>query len=172
MPGQPSCPRRKKWGFTMYETMQGIHTFTPQCGPPGQHPIHFKVRWGTHDLLQWVNPFGKNFLINFLEGNVHVGGLVDSSACQGSLDLLYFSEAKIRYTFEFSDCHDTLYHFIGEKTNIRPWNLHYSHTTCFGNITNLTTQQVISNSILHFDLSNLLSFFSSLRIHSHSDPSS
>lgn len=158
-------PRYQELGFTMVETMIGTHTFFPGFGPSGVHPMHFEVTWGSHDILQWLNPIGSHFLVNFLEGTVSVGGLVKQTICRGSLDLMYFTQAKIRYIFEFSDSRKNTYRYVGEKIHLRPWNIHRTHTTCYGVITDLKTNQPISKSVLRFDLHTLPAFIGSFRFH-------
>jgi hypothetical protein len=69
-------------------------------------------------------------MVNELEGTVSIDGLCEEAPCSGKLELKYFSEQKIKYTFEFEAAGED-YIFIGEKRNIYPWNLPYSHTFCF-----------------------------------------
>ena len=123
---------------------------------------HHKTQ--TSSSLSTPSSPGSNFLSNFLEGTVTVGGLVEEARCHGTLDLRYFQEAKIRYTFDFKDEKGTPYRYIGEKVNIRPWNLHRTHTTCYGTITNLNSEREISKSILYFRLNTVPAFLSSIRL--------
>jgi len=150
-------------GFNMEELMIGEHEFTEGNGPEGKHPFHFKVVWGPKNLAKWSNPFQEDFFINDLEGTISIGGLKDDVPCKGKLELKYFDEQKIRYTFDFNiDGVD--YEYIGEKVNIYPWNLHYSHTTCFGKVTNKETNEVISDSITHFRFEDAPAFVKSLKL--------
>lgn len=149
-------------GFNMEELMIGEHEFTEGSGPKGKFPFQFNVVWGTKNLAKWGNPFKKSFLINDLEGTINIGGLKDDIPCKGKLELKYFDEQKIRYSFDFT-IDEVDYQFVGEKRNIYPWNLHNSHTTCFGEVTEKESQKVISTSVTHFRLSDIPEFVSSLK---------
>lgn len=164
LPSLRDILHQRRIGFQADEVMTGTHQFLDDAGPPGEHPLEYRVTWGTWDLKEWLNPFGPTFMTNFLEGKVTVGGLVESAPCQGTLELLYFSERKIRYTFEFKDGKGRSYRYIGEKVNILPWNLHRSHTTCYGTITDLESGRDISRSIVYFHLSTMLDFLRSFRL--------
>jgi hypothetical protein len=94
---------------------------------------------------------------------VTIGGLCKNTPCTGRLELKYFTEQKMRYTFNF-EVDDSEYEFIGKKRNIYPWNLPYSHTCCFGQLRKVGSDKVISNSITHFHWDTLLSFLSSFEI--------
>lgn len=148
-------------GFKMQEIMSGEHEFTN--GKKGKLPMEFKVNWGTENLMEWANPFEQDFMCNDLEGSVTIGGLCKNAYCTGRLELKYFTEQKIRYIFEFEVDGDE-YEFIGEKRNIYPWNLPYSHTCCFGELRKLGEEEVISTSITHFHWDTLLAFLSSFEL--------
>lgn len=150
-------------GFAADEVMTGTHQFLAGAGPEGEFTLEFRVTWGARHLGRWLNPFGGEFMTNFLHGRVSVGGLVEGASCQGVLELRYLTEASIRYRFEFS-AGGARYRYLGEKVNIRPWNLHRSHTTCYGTITNLDTGRDISRSIVYFKLSSLPRFLASFRL--------
>lgn len=156
--------RERRLGFMLDEIMVGSHHFVNDAGPEGEHPMSFEVSWGSRHMMTYLNPLNPRFLSNFLEGTVSVGGLVHQARCQGTLDLLYFTEAAIRYTFTFKDDRGRTFRYIGEKVNIRPWNLHRTHTTCYGTITDLGTGKEISKSILHFELQTLPAFLGSFRL--------
>jgi hypothetical protein len=126
--------------------------------------MFFRVLWGTRHLWPYLRPGSPAFLSNFLEGTVTVGGLIQAAPCRGTLDLLYFKEGKIRYTFDFKGPSGTPYRYVGEKVNIRPWNLHRTHTTCYGAITDLSTGKDISKSTLYFKLGTLPAFLGSFRL--------
>lgn len=151
-------------GFQADEVMTGTHQFLDDAGPPGEHPLEFRVTWGAHDLGQWLNPFHPGFMTNFLEGKVTVGGLVENAPCRGTLELRYLTEQKIRYRFEFEDGKGRAFRYIGEKVNLRPWNLHRTHTTCYGTITDLESGKDISRSIVYFRMSTALDFLRSFRL--------
>ncbi len=155
--------KEKEIGFSITETMRGTHEFETGCGPSGSLPFEFTVEWGTEDLTDWLSPKSGRFMVNNLAGTVRVDGLCDEASCSGTLELRYFGEHKIRYQFDFnSDGRD--YRFVGEKVNIRPWNLATSHTTCFGVITELDGGRLISRSVSHFEFSSTPAFLSSLRL--------
>jgi hypothetical protein len=152
----------KRLGFVMDEVMSGDHTFVPGMGPAGKFPFEFKVTWGPRELGPWINPFSDTFFTQPLEGTVTVGGLCEKAPCKGTLELAYFTEGKIRYSFDFK-VKDKEYHFIGEKVNIRPWNLPVSHTTCFGTLVEKESGRLVSRSVTHFRLHTTPVFLASLR---------
>ena len=149
-------------GFSMDEVMTGTHQFTPGAGPEGTLPFEFRVRWGTTDMVSFLNPFTKKFMVNDMEGTVTVGGLCADTPCRGTLELRYFLDKKIRYTFEFT-VDGATYRFIGEKVNILPWNLPTSHTTCFGTLTD-AAGHLVSRSLTFFRLRTAPTFLASFRL--------
>ena len=155
---------QRRLGFELSEVMTGSHHFIGQAGPQGEQPMSFQVSWGTRHLLSWLNPLGAGFMSNHLEGTISVGGLVDEAPCSGTLDLRYLQEGALRYTIDFKGADERPYRYLGEKVDIRPWNLHTSHTTCFGTITDLVSGQDISKSILYFKLGTLPAFLASFRL--------
>ena len=160
----PECKAQRGYGmvgFTMDEIMAGSHRFTDQND---DLPMHFNITWGNENLLAYLDPFSPGFLHAEAKGIITVGGLVNKADCAGSLKLLYFTERKIRYELEFADEQGRDYRYVGEKVNIWPWNLHKSHTTCYGTITELSSGRVISKSIIYFPLSELLTFIRSTRL--------
>jgi len=82
-------------------------------------------------------------------------------ACN-ALELAYFTEGKIRYTFDFS-AKGKMYRYVGEKVNIRPWNLPVSHTTCFGTLVEKESGRLVSRSVTFFKLHTTPAFMASLR---------
>jgi hypothetical protein len=155
---------QQRLGFEAEELMRGAHRFLPGAGAEGEHPFEFTVRWGARHLLDWLNPLGPGFMSNWLEGHVSVGGLVEQAACAGTLDLRYFQEGKIRYTFDFKDGDGRAYRFVGEKRDIRPWNLHRTHATCFGTVTDLGSGQPVSESVTYFEWRTLPAFLSTFKL--------
>ena len=156
-------------GFQMDEVMTGEHEFEPGFGPPGRRKLEFRVTWGPKNVVRWAKPGGADFLRQPLSGTLTVEGLCESAACTGTLELRYFDEHKIRYAFDFEAGGRRL-RFVGEKVNIRPWNLHVSHTTCYGRITEVETDKLVSTSVTHFRLASLPHFLLSLRLTSDDDP--
>jgi len=150
-------------GFEMDEVMTGTHRFEGGAGPAGELELTFRVTWGTASLWPYFDPRSPAFLSNCLRGTVTVGGLVENAVCAGKLDLRYFQEGKLRYTFDFVGTGGEPYHFVGEKVGIRPWNLHRTHTTCYGVITD-AAGQVVSRSVTYFRLSAIPAFLRSFRL--------
>lgn len=151
------------FGFLIDEHMAGDHEFINNSGPAGRHNFEFWATWGPDNILEWANPLAGRFLTNRLNGYITIGKLCEKVLVQGTLELLYFDEQKIRYTFDFN-ANGTDYRYIGEKIKISPFNLPYSHTTCFGTVTEKKTGKVISKSITHFNLDELQPFLNSLRL--------
>lgn len=150
-------------GFSIDEAMSGKHEFTPRFGPAGRFPFEFKVNWGTDNVKNWLTPGRDGFLRSELAGTVTVGGLCQETSCWGQLEMRYFKDASIRYSFEF-EVEGVHYRYQGEKVNIRPWNLPVSHTTCYGTIEEKETGKLVSRSVTHFRLHTLPRFLASLRL--------
>ncbi len=155
--------KEKRLGFKMDEIMSGSHRFEPDFGPPGDLPMEFRVTWGPEELGKWINPLADTFFKQGLSGTVTIGGLCDRAPCEGQLQLNYFSEGKIRYEFTF-EAGGASYRFVGEKVNIRPWNLPVSHTTCFGRVTEVETGRLVSTSVTFFRLRTAPKFIASMRL--------
>jgi hypothetical protein len=158
---------RKMWsenriGFVMEEVMSGEHRFEPGFGDPAPRPMEFRVTWGPKELKDWINWRGDKFMWQELHGTVSIDGLCDNAPCDGTLELKYFSEHILRYTFTFT-AKGKEYRFVGEKVNIQPWNLPVSHTTCYGVLTEAKTGKLVSKSVTHFRLSTTPAFLGSFR---------
>lgn len=153
----------KAIGFEMREVMRGSHRFVEGEGPEGEFPFEFNVVWGTDDLARWIRWRDEKFLKNTLSGYVHIGGLCNNAEVSGTLELKYFTEFKIRYTFEF-EVNGKRYIYTGEKVNIKPWNLPVSHTTCFGTVIEKETKRLISRSVVFFRYSTIPAFLLSFRL--------
>jgi len=149
-------------GFRTRELMSGEHEFRAGHGPAGRHPFAFRVKWGPDRLGEWLNPLGDRFLWNELEGEILVGGLCDWTPCRGTLDLEYFGPRRIRYTFDLEVAGKT-YRYVGDKVDIRAWNLPVSHTTCFGTLVELATGTLVSTSVTRFKMRHLPSMLLSTR---------
>lgn len=156
--------RERRLGFKVTETMQGTHTFESGRGPSGTHPMSFTGRWGSPRLIgEWLNPFSERFMTGAMAGEVTVGGLCTDVPFEGSIQLRYFREARILYRFGFS--HESVpYRFRGEKRNLRPWNLHRTHTTLHGRLVRVDTDTLISRSVLRFHWSTLPAMVGSFRL--------
>lgn len=150
-------------GFRIVETMEGTHTFTESFGGQEGLPFRFKAEWGPDDIKAWLNPKSETFLTQPLAGIITVGGLCEEAAMEGTLQLRYFKDKTIRYNFRFAVDGEE-YRYMGEKVNILPHNLLTSHTTCFGTITRLSDDALVSRSISYFKLSTLPEFLLSFRL--------
>jgi hypothetical protein len=144
--------------------MSGAHEFVARHGPPGEFPMSFELDWGGDRLADFFNPLRRErFFTAASAGVIRVGELVAEAPCRGSLELNYFSEAKIRYRLVFS-AQGRRYEYIGEKVGIRPWNLHRTHTACYGVIYDLEDGKEISRSLTHFDPATLPAFLMSFHL--------
>ncbi len=153
--------RFRQTGFQIHESMSGTHEFVSRQGPPGEFPFSFELDWGCDYLVHFLNPFSRAWFLSATSvGSIRVGALAEGAPCQGTLELRYFSEATIRYRMTFS-AKGNLYEYIGEKVGIRPWNLHRSHTTCYGVIHELDSGKEISRSLCYFRLTDLPAFLTS-----------
>ena len=150
-------------GFRMDEVMTGLHEFEPKFGEPGKRPMEFRVTWGPRHIAEWANPAGERFMINDMQGTVTIDGLCYFAPCTGSLELRYFKDRTIRYSFEFNEGGET-YRYVGEKVHIYPWNLFWSHTTCFGRLTKKDTGELVSTSVTHFRFRTAPAFMASMRL--------
>ena len=153
----------RRMGFRVDETMTGWHEFEPGKGPAGRQPMEFRVTWGPDHVSDFLNPFGGAFMTNDMAGHVDIGGLCHAAPVEGALALRYFSEAKIRYEFTFT-VDGTTYEYVGEKIDLRPWNLHRTHTTCYGKLRDRATGELVSRSITYFRLRTAPAFVGSMRL--------
>lgn len=150
-------------GFRIDEIMTGDHEFVKDAGPGGRLPFEFRVNWGPDSIARWANPAGSEFFTNSLEGELDMGGFGDNIPVKGTLELRYLEEQKIRYSFNFSHGGKE-YRYTGEKIHIYPWNLPWSHTTCFGEVTEKDSGRVISTSVTHFNFEQMPDFLGSLKL--------
>ena len=150
-------------GYCMDEVMTGFHEFAPGHGEPGRRPMEFRVTWAAPDVVQAFNPASDDFLCHDLAGDVTIEGLCEATACRGILELRYFRDQSIRYTFDFT-VDDRRYHYVGEKVNILPWTLPWSHTTCFGRLTDADSGELVSSSVTFFRMRTTPQFLSSFRL--------
>ena len=155
--------REGRVGFQVDETMAGEHEFAAGWGPPGKRRLSFSVSWGPANVVRWLKPGSPEFLFQPLSGTFTVEGLCETAPCQGTLELRYFDEHKIRYSIDF-DASGRHLRYLGEKTNIHLWNLPTSHTTCYGRITDARTGALVSTSITRFPLTSLPRLLLSLRL--------
>ena len=151
-------------GFKMDELMVGTHTFSNGSFEGRELPLNFSLTWGNRNLFKFLNPGSDEFLSSDANGFIAVGGLANKADCTGSLKLMYFSERKIRYELNFTGDDGMAYRYVGEKVNLWPWNLHKTHVTCYGKITDKKTGKIISNSVVYFPLREMLDFLMSTRL--------
>lgn len=164
-------------GFKIKEKMSG-HDNTLQ-------PFEFNVSWGTSNIKKQLKRQIKALfpprpylaeeeagpLVFSLEGDVLFKG--ETYPCSGHLIIDYFDTHTITYVFkftrkviggwynEYSAYEDLLY--IGEKVNIKPWNLLTSHTTCFGTVTKEKNDELVSRTLTFFKFRTIPKFLTSLR---------
>lgn len=144
--------------FALTETMAGRHT---PVGGGRDRPFAFEVTWGPGRLRDWADPRSERFLWNRLAGRVKADGLCDWTPCEGTLSLDY-AHGRIVYAFDaVADGRPIRFH--GEKVNIRPWNLSFSHTTCVGTLVDLDSGRLLSRVVATFKLRDLPRFAASLR---------
>jgi len=151
-------------GFTMDETMTGTHAFSDGSYEGRQLPLSFFLTWGSSNLTEFLNPFSPGFFTSTANGFITVGGLADKADCTGKLELMYFSKRKIRYELDFTGDNSKAYKYVGEKLNLWPWNLHKTHFTCYGTITDIEAGKIISSSIVYFPYRQLIDFLMSARL--------
>jgi hypothetical protein len=158
----------RRVGFRVVEEMRGTHRFLRDY-PPGQVtagtelPFAFTASWGHRELLRYLRPGSGDFLRAEMTGSVSAGGLCREAPLEGTLELRYLQDATIRYVFEFEAQGRTM-RFDGEKRDIRPWNLHRTHTTCHGTINDVAMGEPLSDAVVHFALGGLPRFLASLRL--------
>ncbi len=151
-------------GFKLDELMTGTHRFTDDRAEGGERPLLFHITWGNSNLLQFFNPCSRQFFFNQARGVITVDGLVKNANCTGTLHLLYFTQRKIRYELDFKDDDGHPYRYVGEKRNLWPWNLYKTHVTCYGTVTDLESNQVVSESVVYFPYRETLAFIASFRL--------
>ncbi len=155
-------------GFKMNEIMSGSHSFTKEYSSNHketdvERPMEFNIDWGPDSVTTWLNPFGGSFMKQPAKGTMTIEGLCDEVPCEGTLELKYIQNQSIKYTLDF-EAQGMRLRYIGEKTNIKPWNVHKTHTTCKGKLYDKSTNRVVSESVTYFRLSTALDFVGSFRL--------
>jgi hypothetical protein len=150
-------------GFKMDEVMSGTHEFIPGHGPEGEYPMEFRGTWGPEHMSKWLNPWGEEFMTQPMKGTISIGEFCEDVPCIGSLQLAYFSEQKVKYELMFS-VEGEPHVYIGEKINIKPWNLHKSHTTCYGGVFEIESGEMVSRSVTYFRFKTAPAFLASFRL--------
>lgn len=154
--------------FSMNELMIGTHHFVdPKTGPTDDSDFYFKLNWG-QELFSFVRPGSQDFFKAKAKGVINIAGLTNGEVpTEGTLELLYFTEQKLRYTLKFS-VKGKDYTYIGEKKDVKLWRplcLVKTHTTCYGKVFD-ENNQIISHSVTHFEMEpkNIVNFVGSLRV--------
>ena len=149
----------------MEEVMTGTHKIV------GQHEerfMEFRIKWGSNNILECFNPLHENFLLQELYGDIIIDGICGATPCYGTLHLNYpkgYLEYQIFFNYLGKD-----YFYKGTKKNLRPWNLHKTHTTCYGTLYRKNHQgsrflwDIVSDSVVYFRLNTLLTFLKSFRL--------
>lgn len=149
-------------GFRIREVMEGTHEFRDGRDDARARPFAFKLTWGPDRLREWLDPTSERCLWQEAHGELRADGLCDWTPCQGTLELQYARRRRVRYTLDF-EADGLAYRFVGDKVDIRPWNLAVSHTTCYGTLTALGSGKLISTSVTRFHLAQLPRFLASVR---------
>lgn len=158
-------------GFRFDEVMTGSYSITSKFFPSaeilslpfGQRLMEFNITWGPDDIVDWINPKSPNFMKQKFYGTITLAGICKNCPCEGTLTLSYH-KGELEYDMVFED-NGLKFGYVGKKTDIRPWNLQVTHTTCKGNIVlkNLFKGLEIAESVVHFRLSTLGDFLKSFR---------
>jgi len=154
--------------FAMREVMRGTHHFVDKSlGSTDETEFYFKIKWG-QKFSSFLNPVSPDCFKADAKGVINVSGLTKGEIpTEGSLELRYLTEQKLRYTLNFK-VDKKRYQYIGEKVDVKLWQplfLVKTHTTCYGYIKD-PKGEVISRSVTHFELKpqNIISFVASLRV--------
>lgn len=139
-------------GFRVRERMVGWHELVH--GPAGQLPLSFEGEWGPDRVRDWLDPRRPTFLWQEIRGTVTAAGLCGPTPFRGTLSLEYVGPRRIRYALDF-DVDGRPHRLVGDKENLRWWNLLVTHTTCFVTITDLTTGALVSRGTVLFRLRDL-----------------
>lgn len=149
-------------GFRIDETMRGWHELLEE--PGRRRPFVLGCTWGPDRLGEWLDPRGAGFLWQELAGTVEAEGLTAGPApARGTLELDYLGARRIRYRVDFPGAGGETLRFLGDKVDLRPWNLLVSHTTCTGTVSDLASGRLLSTVLLRFRLRDLPRMLLSLR---------
>ncbi len=160
--------KQRRIGFKADETMKGTHRFLvdlpeSKVKAGDELPFFFKITWGNQGLASFLNPLSDQHGSAPMEGLVTAGGITGEAPLTGAMELRYFKDATIRYTFTFP-ARGRRWGFAGEKSGIRPWNLHRSHTLLRGTLTDLESEKDVSEVEVYFQLRQLRRFLTSFRL--------
>ena len=138
-------------GFNINEVMSGHDNVLS--------PFVFNVTWG---LMNVKDLFKRGPMKFNLEGTVLFKGT--TSPCHGHLIIDYFETHTITYIFNFHDPQFGKLMYVGEKVNIKPWNLPISHTTCFGTVSTYEDDTLLSRTLTFFFFFTIPKFLTSFRL--------
>ena len=138
-------------GFSINEVMSGYDN--------NLNPFVFDVTWGIMNIRDLLRKGPMKFT---LEGTVHFKG--HASPCSGHLFIDYFGTHSITYIFNFYDPTLGRLLYVGEKVNIKPWNLPVSHTTCFGTVSAYKDDTLVSRTLAFFKFRTIPKFLASFRL--------
>lgn len=140
-------------GFKFDEVMTGT------CRISGEDRfMEFRVRWGG-PLKELLGILTGSAILP-LSGTMTIDGICVNEPCEGTIELAY-REGRIGYDISFiAPPLGIRYRFCGSKKGIRPWNLHRTHTTCYGVVRGLGTV----DAVLYFRLRTLPAFLASFRL--------
>lgn len=152
-------------GFEFTEVMEGYH-YMPAVKKESM-PLKFTLKWGTENLKDTLNPNSNRYLQFAAAGILEADGIVTGGTRTFGLIHLNYPENIIQYMLQFKSAERPPvndYVLVGEKMNIKWYNLPYSHTTCYTTIVN-GADQLISRGVAFFKMKNALSFIKSFKIY-------
>jgi len=139
-------------GCTTHEYGTGTHELIGAATGTGPLPIRFDLELRIGSLADFLNPRSEDDVRGMIQcqGTFSAEGLVHDVPCRGTLDLRLATENRLRYDLRFTgpDGQDLL--FVGEKVNVRLWNLYRTLFTCYGTIYDQSTGEAISRSTVYF----------------------
>ncbi len=149
-------------GFKIKEVMSGYDS--------ALKPFEFRVTWG----MKRIKDLFKSGPMRFdLKGTVLFNGM--RFPCEGYLLIDYFGTHTVTYVFDFGDDINASpdvpmgnwglkpFLYVGQKVNIKPWNLLTSHTTCFGTIIEQPDSTLMSRTVAFFKFRTVPKFLTSFR---------
>ena len=139
-------------GFRVRERMSGWHERVDGAGE--RRPLSFEGEWGPDRLRDWLDPRSPAFLWQEIRGTISADGLCAAAPFRGTLSLQYVGLRRIRYVLDF-DVDGRPHRLLGDKENLRWWNLLVTHTTCFVTVTDLSTGRLVSRGTVLFRLRDL-----------------
>lgn len=162
---------RGRIGFRIQEHLVGSHRYARDVAVPSGEPIaagtelpfSFTARWGHPQLLAYLNPLAGDFMTAVVDGTITAGGLCDAAPIRGTVELRYVRDATVRYVFDFT-AQGQLYRYQGQKRELRPWNLHRTHLTCYGTITEVAAGNHVSDAVASMTLLELPRMLGTFRL--------